>query len=198
VLIALGLAVVSLLGTPPTPPVTPPTTATTTDETTPEPPASPPPAPPALPAPTIPRRYGDRGSMEVALGLGYSSDAGFLGAGGFRYFVFDGVAPGVEATYVGGGTRYSAFGLVLGSLRLVPIRGNGFALVLGARGGRVLFADHADGWGVGGSGGVIVFMGANIGLEIGYEALRLLPEHFCADLPGCVIHGPVFGLRVSL
>ena len=53
--------------------------------------------------PPEPRRYGDRGTPELALGLGYSSLSGFLAAGGFRYFVLDGVVPGVEATYVSGG-----------------------------------------------------------------------------------------------
>jgi hypothetical protein len=192
VVIALGLALISLLGAPATP---------APDQVTTEPPSPPPPSspgPPPFPIPAAPRQYGDRGSSEIALGLGYSSVAGFLGAGGFRHFVFDGIAPGVEATYVGGGTLFSAVGLVLGSLRLVPIRSNAFALVLTGRGGRVILADHGDGWGVGGSGGVIVFMGSNLGLEIGYEALQLVPARFCADLPSCVIHGPVFGLRLSL
>src|SRR6185312_9905211 len=60
-------------------------------------------------APPRPRRYGDRGTPEIAIGLGYSSVTGFLGAGGFRYFVLDGVAPGVEGTYVSGGDRQSAY-----------------------------------------------------------------------------------------
>ena len=62
----------------------------------------PPPPPPEVPAPPAARRYGDAGISELALGLGYSSDSGLLAAGGFRYFVWDGVAPGVEATYIGG------------------------------------------------------------------------------------------------
>ena len=60
----------------------------------------PPPPPPLLHLP--PPRYGDQGTSELALGLGYSSQSGFLAAGGYRYFVLDGVAPGVEATYLEG------------------------------------------------------------------------------------------------
>jgi hypothetical protein len=157
------------------------------------------PLPRSPPPPVVlSRRYGDSGTSEIALGLGYSTEAGLLAAGGFRYFVLAGVAPGLEASYFSGGRRGSALGLVLLALRVVPIRTEGVALVLTARGGRVLIADHADGWAAGGSGGVIVALGGGAGLEIGYEALRLLPASFCADLSGCVIHGPVLGLRLTL
>ena len=160
-----------------------------------------PPEPPAAPALELPRprRYGDRGTSELAIGLGYSSDSGFLAAGGFRYFVVDGVAPGLEATYVDGGSLVSRVGMIMGALRLVPLRLRNVALVLTGRAGRVLLADHEDGWGAGGGGGVIIFLGdeGNVGLEIGYEALRLLPARFCADLRTCVIQGPVLGLRIS-
>jgi hypothetical protein len=107
-----------------------------------------------------------------------------------------GLAPGLEAHYLGGGSSRSAFGLVLGTLRLVPVRADGFALVLTGRAGRVLLADHGDGWGAGGSAGVVIFLAPRVGLEVGYEALRLLPARFCADLARCVVHGPVFGVRL--
>lgn len=164
-----------------------------------EPPPQPPPAPPEIPGLPAARRYGDAGSSELAVGLGYSSDSGLLAAGGFRYFVWDGVAPGVEATFIGGGALFSKVGLVLGALRLVPLRSRSLAVVLTGRAGRVFLADHQDGWAAGGGGGVIIFFGdaGNVGLEIGYEALRLLPSSFCADLRSCVLHGPVFGLRIS-
>lgn len=152
--------------------------------------------PPAPPPPPEPPRYGDRGTSELAVGLGYSSVSGFLASGGFRYFVVDRLAPGLEAHYAGGGSRSSAFGLILGNVRVVPVRSDGFALVLTGRAGRVLLADHADGWAAGGSAGVVIFLGPRVGLEVGYEALRLLPGSFCADLDRCVIHGPVFGLRL--
>lgn len=155
-----------------------------------------PPMPPELAAPR-PRRYGDRGTPEIAIGLGYSSLTGFLAAGGFRYFVLDGVAPGVEGTYVSGGAGQSAYGLALLSLRVVPLRTTSFALVLTGRGGRVLLADHADGWGVGGAAGVILLLSRNVGLELGYEFLRLLPANFCADLTHCTLQGPVLGFRLS-
>jgi len=161
--------------------------------------ALPPPVPPPPPPePSAPRRYGDRGTSEIALGLGYSSQSGFLAAGGFRYFVVGGVAPGLEALYLGGGKLAPAFGLLLGNLRLVPVRTDAVALVVTGRAGRVFLADHGDGWAAGGSAGVIVFLGPRVGLEVGYEALKLLPASFCADLNRCVIHGPVFGLRIVL
>ncbi len=157
-------------------------------------PSGPPLAPPPDP---VPRRYGDAGTSEIAIGLGYTAGAGFLGAGGFRHFVVDAVAPGLEATYISGGSVFSTFGMVMGSLRLVPIRTGSFALVLTGRAGRVFLADHSAGWGAGGGAGVIVFLGANVGLELGYELLRLLPASFCADLETCVIQRPVVGLRLS-
>ena len=165
----------------------------------PPPPVPPPPTQeiPPLPPPE-PRRYGDRGTPELALGLGYSSLSGFLAAGGFRYFVLDGVAPGVEATYVSGGRSSSGYGLALAALRLVPLRTPSVALVLTGRGGRVFLGDHADAWGVGGGAGIILMLGSGAGLEIGYEVLRLLPSSVCNDLSTCVLQGPVLGLRLVL
>jgi hypothetical protein len=158
-------------------------------------PGTPPPPPPPF---REPRLYGDQGTPELAVGLGYSSSTGFLAAGGFRYFVLDAVAPGIEGTYVSGGAGGAAYGLALASLRFVPLRTPTFALELTARGGRVFLSDHADGWGLGGELGVIVMLGAGAGLEVGYEALRLLPARFCADLSACVLQGPVLGLRLIL
>jgi hypothetical protein len=134
---------------------------------------------------------------EIALGLGYSSLVGFLAAGGFRYFVVDGVAPGIEGTYVHGGSTVASYGLALASLRLVPVRTRGVAFVVTGRAGRVFLADHADGWGAGAGAGIILALGGGAGLEIGYEFLHLYPSSFCADLSTCVLQGPVFGLRLS-
>lgn len=160
-------------------------------------PLSPPPPPPEVLVPE-PRRYGDRGTPELALGLGYSSSAGFLAAGGFRYFVLDGVAPGIEGSYVSGGRGGSAYGLLLAGVRLVPLRTASVALVLTGRGGRVFLGDHEDAWGVGGEVGAILMLGVGAGLEIGYEVLRLLPGRVCADLDTCLLQGPVLGLRLVL
>jgi hypothetical protein len=162
----------------------------------PEPP--PPPAPPAPAAPTRTPRYGDRGTPELALGLGYSAASGFLAAGGFRYFVVDGLAPGIEATYVHGGTGTASYGLVLASLRFVPLRTSAVALALTGHAGRVLLARHDDGWGAGGGAAIIIALGAGAAVEVGYEVLRLLPGSFCADLSSCFIQGPVFGVRFGL
>lgn len=142
--------------------------------------------------------YGDKGTPELALGFGYSSSSGFLAAGGFRYFVVDAVAPGIEATYVSGGRGGAAYGLLLGALRVVAVRSPSFALVVTGRGGRVFLGDHDDAWGVGGGAGMIFMVRRGTGLEIGYELLRLLPSSVCADLGGCVIQGPVVGLRLVL
>src|SRR5262245_57850200 len=82
------------------------------------------PPPPAV-APQAPprfRRYGDQGSVEIGGGLGYSQLNGLLAALAFRYFVIDGVAPGFEGTYVSGGSGGLSYGLLLGALRLVPVR----------------------------------------------------------------------------
>src|SRR5262245_12072619 len=92
--------------------------ATTAAEAAPAPPPSAPPAPlpewthqppPPPPEPPRVRRYGDRGTIELGLGLTYSSEAGLAVAGSGRYYVVDRVAPGLEATFVSGGdaaTRY--------------------------------------------------------------------------------------------
>ena len=96
----------------------------------PQPPPVVEPQPPPVIEPRQPRRprmYGDRGSMEIGAGLGYSSAIGFVAAGAFRYFAIDGVAPGIEATYVSGGTSGIRYGLLLGALRLVPVRTGSFA-----------------------------------------------------------------------
>ena len=171
----------------------------------PDPAATPPPPhgvpgetalPPPPPPPTV-RRYGDRGTSELAIGGGYSSVSGFVAAAGFRHFVADGVAPGAEVTYIGGGSNSSQLGLVLADLRLVPVRSGTVALVLTPRAGRVLISDHSDGWAIGASAGLIVFVSRNAGFELGYEMLRLTPASFCSDLSTCVLHGPVLGLRFA-
>ena len=158
--------------------------------------APPPPAPPPkLQAPAPPRRYGDKGSIELGLGLTYSSEAGFAAAASARYYVVDGVAPGVEATFVAGGTAASRYGVLLGALRVVPLRVSSIALAVTARGGRVFVGDHADGWGLGGAASMMFLFSPTVGLELGYEFLRLLPATFCADLDGCVIRGPIIAVR---
>jgi len=134
---------------------------------------------------------------ELGIGLGYSRVIGFVGAGAFRYFVIDGVAPGVEATYISGGSDSLSTGLLMAAVRLVPVRTQSVALVLTGRGGRVFFGSHEDGWGAGGAAGILVMMSPTAGIELGYEALRLLPSSFCADLRSCVMHGPVIGIRVA-
>jgi hypothetical protein len=152
-------------------------------------------APPTLAPPAEPQAYGYRGMSEVSLALGYSSASGFLAGGGFRRFLLAGLAPGVEASVqTGAGTT---IGLVLGTLRLVPIRLRQFAFVITGRAGRVLLSDHDDGWGAGGGAGVIVSLAANVGLELGYDVLWLLPASFCADLSSCTLAGPELGLRLA-
>jgi hypothetical protein len=160
-------------------------------------PLPPPVPPPALSSepPPPPRRYGDQGSIELGAGLTYSSDAGFAAAGSARYFLVDAVAPGVEATFVAGRSAASRYGLLLGALRIVPLRFNSFALALTFRAGRAFLGDHPDGWGIGGSASGLFMVSPTVGLELGYEALRLYPTSFCADLDGCTIRGPIIGVR---
>jgi hypothetical protein len=132
---------------------------------------------------------------EVSLAFGYSSASGFLGGGGFRMFVLDGLAPGIEGSVqTGAGTT---IGMLLGSLRVAPVRTRQIALVVTGRGGRVLISHHDDGWGAGAGAGIIWFVAPHAGLELGYEVLWLLPHSFCADLSSCTVQGPVIGLRFS-
>ena len=132
--------------------------------------------------------------MELALALGYTQQSGFVGGGGFRRFVADGVGPGLEASIQKSGDLTAS--LVLASLKLVPFRSDSAALVITGRGGRVLLSDHQDGWGAGVGAGVILFFSPGVGLELGYSVLWLLPARFCADLTSCKIQGPELGLRV--
>ncbi|HEY2731074.1 MAG TPA: hypothetical protein VGK52_14115 [Polyangia bacterium] len=186
---------------PPTEPADPapaPTQAPAADETPPPPPVLAPPeeqAPPPPPPPPEPRAYGYAGMSELSLALGYSPESGVLGGAGFRRFVLDGLAPGLEASVQAG--EGTTIGLVLGTLRLVPVRTRQLAFVLTGRAGRVLLSHHDDGWGAGGGVGAIVSLSPNVGLELGYDVLWLSPRSFCADLSSCTIQGPVIGLRLS-
>jgi len=167
--------------------------ATAISPATPTPAPAPPPRQVGLP-PIRHRLYGDAGTTELALALGYTKQTGFAGGGGFRRFVVDGLGPGLEASIQKSDTQTT--GLLLASLKLVPLRNETAALVLIGRAGRVLLSDHDDGWGVGVGAGAIIFFSAGVGLEIGYSILWLLPERFCADLVSCSIAGPELGLRV--
>ncbi|HVU51942.1 MAG TPA: hypothetical protein VHL80_14695 [Polyangia bacterium] len=154
--------------------------------------APPPPLPPPPPEPLL---YGYKGMGELSVALGYSSASGVLGGAGFRSFVVDGLAPGFEASVqTGDGTT---IGMLLGSLRVAPVRTRQLAVVLTGRAGRVLISHHDDGWGAGAGAGVIWFVAPHAGLELGYEVLWLLPRSFCADLTSCTVQGPVIGLRFS-
>jgi hypothetical protein len=148
-------------------------------------------------APPEPPLYGARGSSHAGLLLGLGGGSGgFRWAGGldYGYFVWDGVAPGLEAT-VSGGSGVHTTALVLPTLRLVPVRTASMSLFLVGRAGRVIMADHGDGWAAGAGGGVILFMGGGrVGFELGFEYLRLLPASFCADLSSCAILGPQVGI----
>jgi hypothetical protein len=155
--------------------------------------APPPHSHPSVPPP--PHRYGDPGSTELALALGYTKQTGIFGGGGFRRFILSGVGPGIEAS-VQRSDGQPTTGLLLASLKLVPARGEMAALIITGRAGRAFMAEHDDGWAAGGSLGVIVFLSPGVGLEIGYSILWLLPDHFCADLVSCRIEGPELGLRV--
>jgi hypothetical protein len=149
--------------------------------------------PPEASEPEAPRRYGDAGTAEVNVLLGLSS-AGLAFGGGFRYFVVDAIAPGVEAAVYR--VDDVSYGYTFGSLRVVPLRFEKFALVLTGRAGRVFLSDHVDGWAYGGDAGVVFLLGRHVGLELGWEVLRLAPASFCADLDDCTLQRPVLGVRI--
>jgi hypothetical protein len=153
--------------------------------------APPPPLPPPPPEPLL---YGYKGMSELSLALGYSAGS-YLGGGGFRYFVIDGLAPGLEASFQTGVGPTT--GMVLGSLRLAPVRTRQLAVVLTGRGGRIFLSHFPDGWGAGAGAGVIWFVAPHAGVELGYQVLWLLPHSFCAVLTSCTVQGPVVGLRFS-
>src|SRR6185295_10649853 len=118
------------------------------------------------PPPPRQRRYGDRGTIEVGLGLGYSTETGFVGAASGRYYVIDRVAPGIEGTFVSGNSDASRYGLLLAALRIIPVRISSLALALTGRAGRVLLGDHPDGWGIGGAAAILFLFSPTVGLEL--------------------------------
>ncbi len=178
---------------PPPPPATPPPPTPPPPDESELPLAPPPHSPSSVPPPQ--HRYGDPGATELALALGYTKQTGFFGGGGFRRFVLSGVAPGIEAS-IQRSDGQPTTGLLLASLKLVPVRGEMAALIFTGRAGRAFIFDHDDGWAFGGSVGAIIFLSPGVGLEVGYSILWLRPEHFCADLVSCRIEGPEIGLRV--
>jgi len=132
--------------------------------------------------------------MGLILGFGSSHD-GYYGEAGadYGYFVVPRVAPGIEAM-IQGGKGLLTTGMVMPNVHLVPFREGSFALLLSGRAGRVLVADHADGWGAGAGIGAAVFQTAHLGFQIGYQYLQLYPRSFCADIvDGCAIHGLSLG-----
>ncbi len=141
-----------------------------------------------------PRGYGAKGSMELSLQLGFGSDS-FGGGAGFRYYVIDGLAPGVEGTY------HRAYGvgqgMALGSLRFAPLRFGSLIPAITARGGRVFLSDHPSGWAVGGDVAVLIMLSRHVAFELGYGFLRLYPGSFCADLTSCILWEPVLGVRIT-
>src|SRR5262245_41799252 len=76
------------------------------------------------PEPPPPRRrlYGDRGRVELGVGLTYSSRYGIAAMASARYFVIDRVAPGLEGLFVSGGSDASRYGMLLAAVRVVPLR----------------------------------------------------------------------------
>ena len=138
--------------------------------------------------------YGDAGATEVALQLGFGSD--YFGAGaGLRYFVVQGIAPGIEGSYQK--SNGVGEGLLLGSLRLAPVRLGTVVPVLTGRAGRVFLSDHDSGWAVGGDIGILILASPHIAFEIGYGFLHFVPDSFCADLVSCTIYQPEVGIRVT-
>jgi hypothetical protein len=138
--------------------------------------------------------YGSAGTSEANVLLG-ASTGGFAVGAGYRRFVVDRVGPGLEGAYFRFGGRSQ--GQAMASLRLVPLSvGNLFVVVTG-RAGRVFVSGLDDGWAAGGDAGVITFLSPNVGIELGYQVLRLFPGSFCDQFTSCTIHQPVLGLRVA-
>ena len=115
--------------------------------------------------------YGRRHSMHLGLSLGLGSGTGgmrYAGGVGFGYFLLTGVAPGADVN-VSGGSGLLTTGSATGTLRLVPLRTQSFALFLIGRAGRLFISSHADAWAAGGGAGVVIATGPRVGLQIAYE-----------------------------
>ena len=148
------------------------------------------PGPP--PSPIVPG-YGDRGTSEITGGVGLSAGGGISVAAGYRHFFVDRIAPGIEASYL----RSDGYGQgsLFGTVRVVILRFDWFAVSLLGRGGRMFVSDIPDGWAAGGGGSLLVMATPNVGFEVGYEALALFPSEFCERFDDCVLNRPFVALR---
>jgi hypothetical protein len=166
-------------------------------------PPPPPPSAPTIqePAPPEDTAYGRAHSMHLGLSLGIGGGSGgarFAGGVGFAYFVATGIAPGVDLN-INGGSDVLTTTAFTGTLRLVPIRAEKFALFLIGRAGRLFISSHSDLWAAGGGAGVVVAMGRNTGLLLSYEVLGLWPSSHCSDLTnGCRLDSFGLGLILGL
>ncbi len=138
-------------------------------------------------------------SLGLSFGLGTSTEGTLYGGGAeIGYFFLRGLAPGISVD-VSGGSGRSTTGLLMGTLRWVPLHTGPLSLFLIGRAGRVLVANHVDGWGAGGGAGVVVATGGNLGLQISYEVLALMPQSFCNDFSsGCRLGSLGIGLVMGL
>ena len=145
--------------------------------------------------------YGHRHGMHLGLSLGLGSGTGgrrYAAGAGFAYFLVTGVAPGADVS-VSGGSGLLTTGSATGTLRLVPLRTQSFALFLIGRAGRLFISSHADAWAAGGGAGVVIATGPRVGLQISYEILGLWPRSHCSDLAsGCRLDAFGLGLLVGL
>ena len=89
----------------------------------------------------------------------------------------------------------SRYGLLLASLRLVPLRLSSIAFALTGRGGRVLLGDHADGWGAGRRRRRDVPVLAHRRVRARLRVAAAPSRQLLRRSHGCYIHGPIIGVR---
>jgi hypothetical protein len=148
----------------------------------------------------VPRPF-EQGNMRLGLILGLAAGGGettFTVGGAFGYDVLPGLAPGIEGEVTFGGPA-GTVGAVLPYLRWVLWRSYNVSPFIKLQGGWIrrgyLFEDLStkETWSegrdlgaIGGGGGLVFFLGRNVGLQLEALYLRLLPESECAgecDLP---------------
>lgn len=142
-----------------------------------------------------PAPYGTQGTSEISASVGFSFD-GDVGVGvGYRRFVLERLAPGLEAAYF----HQNGFdqGWLMASLKGVLVQRPPFVLSLIGRGGRLFLSDHDDGWAVGGGPSLQVPIGRNFAIEVGYEIYGLFPGGFCDDFSDCILQRPYVGILLQ-
>jgi hypothetical protein len=130
-----------------------------------------------------PPRPFPRGSSLGGLSLGFGAGGGetaFAAGVRYGYFVFDGVAPGLEIVASLSDRRPNTLELAP-FVRIFPWRAYPISPMILVKGGRLLVEALPDLWLVGGGGGLVWFSSPQLAFTIEAVYVRFLPEDRCSS-----------------